>query len=124
MPQPIPYSYSKCVLFHRILRLKNVYLASRAQSLILPGRPAMYVREEARRNVMPTLLLHTKTTLLALAVAAILAGPGHTDPLDPRIQSAATQNAAVLGALIRNQDARRFQQQQQNLREQDRHVNQ
>jgi hypothetical protein len=72
---------------------------------------------------MSTLLLHTsKTTLLALAVAAILAGPGHTDSLDPRIQSAA--NAAMLGALVRNQDAQLFQQQQQQLREQDRHSNQ
>ena len=71
---------------------------------------------------MRSSLLHTsKTTLLALAVAAILAGPGHTDPLDPRIQSAA--NAAVLGALVRNQDAKQFQQQQQ-IREQDRHSNQ
>src|SRR5262245_43360030 len=81
------------------------------------------ISEEARRNVMPTLLLHTsKTTLLALAVAAILAGPGHADSSDPHIQSAAS--AAVLGALVRDQDAKLFQLQQQQLREQDRHSNQ
>ena len=69
---------------------------------------------------MPLSLFQTsKTTLLALGVAAILAGPGHTDPLNPRIQS-----AAAIEALVRNQDARLFQLQQQLHREQDRLSNQ
>ena len=76
---------------------------------------------------MPTSLFQiTKTTLLALTAAAILAGPGHTDPLNAAQRARILQATGVLDvqALDRSQRRREFQQQQQQLREQDRQSNQ
>ena len=77
---------------------------------------------------MPTSLFQiTKTTLLALTAAAILAGPGHTDPLNAAERARILQGTGVLDvqALNRSQRRREFQQQQQQqLREQVRQSNQ
>ena len=76
---------------------------------------------------MPTSLFQiTKTTLLALTAAAILAGPGHTDPLNAAQRARILQATGALDvqALDRSQRRREFQQQQQQLREQDRQSNQ
>ena len=68
----------------------------------------------------------TKTTLPALAAAAILVGPGHTDPLDAGQRARIIQGAgeADLQALDRIERGRDFQQQQQRFREHDRQSNQ
>ncbi|EHK52729.1 hypothetical protein [Allomesorhizobium alhagi] len=70
-----------------------------------------------------------KTTLLALTAAAILACPGHADPLNPGqrnkiIQSAGKLDLALQQTLVAIQRRREFQQQQQRFREQDRQSNQ
>jgi hypothetical protein len=71
----------------------------------------------------------TKTTLLALTAAAILACPGHTDPLNPGQRNRIIQNAGKLDlalqqTLVAIQRRREFQQQQRRFREQDRQSNQ
>ena len=66
----------------------------------------------------------TKTTLLALTAAAILAGPGHTAPLDAGQRARIIQDGGDLQALDRIQQGREFQRQEQRFREQDRQSNQ
>jgi hypothetical protein len=79
---------------------------------------------------MPTSLLWIrKRTLLALAGAALLAGPGHAfsaEPLDTGQRTRIIQGGGTLDlqALDRNQRRQEFQQQQEQLRERDRQSNQ